>query len=128
MQRQPICGYLKNLSCNLGYLYTYELKDYVKGEQYYLMAKENNPINIQYYRDLATIYRLIEQPAKEEAILLEAKQKMPANLDVYTMLGEYYKENNNITEALAAYQQALKLEPNNEAIRQEVARLQSLLR
>ena len=112
---------------NLGYLYAYELKDYAKGEQYYLIAKTNNPTNLQYYRDLHTIYKVTQQPDKAEAVLLEAKDRMSKEIDVYTMLGEYYKERGDTAKALTAYQQALRLAPTDEALKQEVANLKAAL-
>ncbi len=109
---------------NLGELYGFQLKNYAKGEEYFLRSLANNPENIDGYAQLATLYE--SQSGKNslaEKILLQGITANPNNARLKILLGDFYETNGNKTEALKYFEAALLITPNDQALIADIARL-----
>lgn len=113
---------------NLGDLYANFLKDNVKAEENYKKAIAVNPSMIYIYRNLADLYRYnFKDTAKTEEILLagiEANKEIYSVVELYVYLGSYFAELGDKVKALKYFQEALKIEPDKEAIKEEIKNLQ----
>lgn len=79
---------------NIGNLYVYEKQEYAKGEEYYKKAVAAEPTFALAYRSLFELYTMTSYKANTTAaidILKEGLGKNPASLDLFLMLGNYYK-------------------------------------
>lgn len=117
---------------NLGDIYTLQ-KDYVNAEKIYLTIITKTPKWLSAYSNLETIYRyhLKEKYPEIEQILLTAIEKTAditeyAPVDLYSMLGSFYKRTNDIPNAIKYYEITLKIMPENEAVQRELEILKSL--
>jgi tetratricopeptide (TPR) repeat protein len=125
LQRSPenylVYGNLADLYIN--YLYDYELAvaAYWKAVNY---TQHNAQINLLYYKNLADIYsdKLISKKKEFEE---KAEQELSGKLfkdsiDFRTMLANYYNRIGDTENAIKYLEQALYLDPNNEAIKSEL--------
>lgn len=112
---------------NLGDLYSFILKDYVKGEYNFLKAISNNPGNINGYLQLATLYEYAykEKSAEVESILLLGIKSNPKDVGLKITLAQYYERNGRKADALKYFEEAFKLDPLNASLQGEIDRLKN---
>ena len=116
---------------NLAALYHFDLNQYDKAEKNYLISIANDPDDINTIRNLFEMYTTaVMDNAKAEALLLAAiedNQSEPAKaVDLYALAGSFYAENGNNAKALEYYRKVLEINPNNEPVKKEIARLEAL--
>lgn len=107
---------------NLGSLYGYELRNYPKSEQNFLKSIQNEPRNLDAYSQLVTVYETYN-PTKIEPFLLSSIKSRPNEPLLKILLGQYYAKAGNKVEALKYLEEALKLDPNNTALKAEINQL-----
>lgn len=116
---------------NLGDLYGFTLRNYQKAEEYFLKSIKNNPQNVDAYIQLVTIYTnyLKDKYSQIENLLLQGIKDVasPANYNLKIALGDFYKAIGKKDEAIKYYEEALKINPNNALLLQEVDNLKSSL-
>jgi tetratricopeptide (TPR) repeat protein len=112
---------------NLGELYGFYLKDYEKAEQNFLKSINNNPANIDGYLQLVTVYEYgyAEKAAEAENVLLLGIKSNPTDPNIKIALGEYYQKQNKISEAIKYFEEALKLNPANKMLEEEIKKLKN---
>lgn len=113
---------------NLGELYGSFTREKNKAVEYYKKAIELSPWRSQYYRSLADLY-WSDFPEKEneiEPLILEGAEKYPENKDFYTYLASYFRQKDNLAKVIYYLKLALKIEPDNEILKQELAELQGI--
>lgn len=113
---------------SLGELYASFLKDKLKAVEYYKKAIELTPWRPQYYRSLADLY-WSDFPEKEkeiESLMLRGAEKYPESKDFYTYLASYFRQENNLSKAIHYLKAALKIEPDNKTLKQELAELENI--
>ena len=116
---------------NLGNLYHYELRDYVRAEMSFLQAIKNDPHYILSYANLYDLYRLSykKDTNKAEDILQQGIKQNPKAIDLVVALATYYRDKGNVADAKTYYQRAITLatEVNNANLVQSLkAELQAL--
>ena len=116
---------------NLAALYHFDLKQYDLAEKNYLISIGNDPDDMNTIRNLFEMYfYALKDNGKAEALLLQAIEENKENptvlVDLYGLSGSFYVDTGNNQKALQYYRKALGLNPQNEAVRQEVARLETL--
>lgn len=97
-------------------------KDYLNAQKYYLQSIDINYQQYAIYIALANLYKEDwegKQYTREE-ILLKGLEKLPNGYDLFVNLGLYYKETKNLTRAIYFFQEAIKINPDNEAIQKEL--------
>jgi len=111
---------------NLGAIYSSQ-EDWENAEKIYLKIIAKTPKWISAYRDLGTIYRfhLKEKYPDMEQILLTAIEKTAditeyAPVDLYIMLGSFYRRTNDVPNAIKYYEISLKLMPENDGVKREL--------
>lgn len=109
---------------NLGDLY-YFLKNYPKAEQYFLASIDKNPKNVDAYIQLAAIYTYndFSKTALIEPLLLRGIAANPSESNLLITLGKYYQSKGNLEATRNYFEQALKLNPKNTALQQELESL-----
>jgi len=114
---------------NLGDIYSLQ-ENWTKAEEMYLTIIAKTPKWISAYSNLATIYRfhLTEKYPDMEQILLDAIKNTTdieeyAPVDLYIMLGTFYKRMENKANAIKYYEIALKIMPENETVERELDNL-----
>lgn len=113
---------------NLGELYAGFLIDKNKALENYEKAIESNPWRSQYYRSLADLY-WSDFPEKEkeiEPLMVRGAEKYPENKDFYTYLASYFAQKNNLVKAIQYLKLALKIDPDNETLKQELTELEGI--
>lgn len=106
---------------NLGNLY-YDLKNYLKAEQYFLASIDKNPKNVDAYIQLTAIYTY-NDPAKTsliEPLLLRGIAANPTETNLMIALGKYYQAKGNLGLARNYFERALKLNPKNTELEKEL--------
>lgn len=95
---------------NLGDLYHYFLKDYVKAEKYLLTALEKDPNYIMNYTNLHDLYRYSYKQDTNEAvnILLKGLKLYPNELNLLVPLATYYKDKGYKEKAIEYYDKAIE--------------------
>lgn len=116
---------------NLAALYHFDLKQYDKAEKNYLISIANDPDDINTIRNLYELYTTAAiDNAKAEALLLAAideNQSSPDKaVDLYALAGSFYAENGNNLKALEYYRKVLEINPKNEPVKKEIARLEAV--
>ena len=116
---------------NLGDIYVLQ-EDWERAEEIYLKIISKTPKWLSAYTNLESIYRfhLEEKYPEMEQILLTAIEKTAditeyAPVDLYTMLGSFYKRTEDVPNAIKYYEIALKLMPGNTAIERELETLKT---
>lgn len=111
---------------NLGDLYAFSLRDYVRGERYFLKSIELNQANVQGYLALANLYAVASfgKTGQVASILLRGIEANPGELSLITALASYYRDAGNIDKAIEYFKMALHLAPQNNAISDELAKLE----
>ena len=112
---------------NLADLYANFTEEYDKAELAYLKAVENSlgeRVNLVFYRSFYYFYYYnLEDYEKAPALLLEGIENNPNSSELPILLASFYKETGNINKAIQYYQLALKLDPTDELIAQELEKL-----
>ncbi|MBI4992181.1 MAG: tetratricopeptide repeat protein [Candidatus Harrisonbacteria bacterium] len=112
---------------NLGDLYGFYLEDYPKAESNFLKSIENNSANIDAYIQLAAIYEF-HYPEKRDQIenlFLTGIKLNPADYNLKIALGNYYKNLGRKAEALQYWGEALKLNPDNKSLQNDISNLKN---
>ena len=113
---------------NLGELYGSFWEEKSKAVDNYKKAIELYPWKSQYYRTLADLYRS-DFPDKKneiEPLMLKGMKEYPDNVDFYTYLVSYFRQENNIPKAINYLEQALRIEPDNITLKQELVELEGI--
>lgn len=128
IEKQPTNTLLLN---NLGSVYSSQEK-WEDAERIYLRIIKQTPKWISAYRDLGDIYKyhLKDKYSDMEQILLTAIEVTAditeyAPVDLYIMLGSYYKKTDNTSGAIKYYEIALKLMPENSGVQRELELLKN---
>lgn len=82
---------------------------------------KKEPQRISAYRKLVGVYAELKQPEKIKALLADAIQKTPDNIDFILMQAQYAQSIEDNQLALDNYEKALKLKPNAEFIKNNLA-------
>ncbi|MCE9643711.1 tetratricopeptide repeat protein [Candidatus Parcubacteria bacterium] len=105
---------------NIGNLYHYELKDYVRAEMNLKQAVHNDPQYLLSYLNLHDLYRLSYQQNTTKAadILQQGIKQNPKAVDLMVALATYYRSKGNLADARTYYQQAIVVatELKNDAL------------
>ena len=111
---------------NLAALYHFDLKEYDKAEQNYLISIANQPNDIPTIRNFYELYfYALKDNAKAEALLLESIKANPGVADLYSLAGSFYASIGRKDEAIKNYEKHLELNPGNEAVKRELEKLKS---
>ena len=115
---------------NLADLYANYLNNYEKAAEHYWSAVEKTNLNAQmrlaYFRNLADIYadKLIDKRQEFEEKAQDALEiDFKDSVDFLTMLAKYYKDTDQVEKSMEYLEQALILNPDNRAIKDEIERL-----
>lgn len=113
---------------NLGELYGSFWQEKLKALGYYEKAIELNPWRSQYYRSLADLYRsdFPEKKSEIEPLMLKGIKEYPDNVDFYTYLVSYFRQEDNIPKAINYLKQVLEIEPDNAFLKQELIELENI--
>ncbi len=113
---------------NLGELYGSFIGEKDKALEYYQKAIELAPWRSQYYRSLADLYwsDFPEKESEIEPLMLSGAEKYPENIDFYTYLASYFRQKDNLTKAIYYLKEALRIEPDNQTLKQELVELESV--
>ncbi len=107
---------------NLGDMHAFTLKDYSKGEEYFLSSIARNPQNVDAYIQVASIYEyhLKFKLAQTEPLLLNGINANPDDINLKIALANYYRNVGNIGLARVYLEKALELSPGNTKIKEEL--------
>ncbi len=94
---------------NLGELYHLYLKEYAKSETNYKKAISLSPKNLGLYRGLHELYRYSYKKETTLAadILKEGIVKNPEAIELMVLLGNYYRDKDDATDARVYYEKAV---------------------
>lgn len=111
---------------NLGNLYADIYKDCTEAEKYYTIAATNDPNEIGYLRNIFDFYNT-KCPNQQlaEAALKKALSIKADNVDFMVLSAEFYRDQGNNQEAIKYYEQAIKLSPQNQALKDEYNKFKS---
>ncbi len=88
-------------------------------------AKTINPKNFRAWMDIGKdLLQRNRQVPYALVCLREAAKLEPENVDAHLLLGDAYRVQGQLDKALAAYQKALKVDPDNEDALQKVLKIQ----
>jgi tetratricopeptide (TPR) repeat protein len=108
---------------NLGNTYR-DLGDYANAEAQYRQAMQLNPQLTTPYMNLASIYQyILGKPDTALQIYAEGIKNNSDYVDFYNATGAIYEQQGLKTKAIAAYQQAAKIQPGNPAATAGLKRL-----
>lgn len=111
---------------NLGNLYADVYKNCGEAEKYFKIAMANDPNEIGYLRNIFDFYhtKCPNQQLAEET-LKKALSIKPDNADFLVLSAEFYRDQGQREEAIKYYEQAIKLSPQNQALKDEYNRFKS---
>jgi hypothetical protein len=108
-----------------------------KLESFFRRTKKIDPIGNYEERKPRRIYPIISkkivQPEKKvkenmlEEILIERIAINPRDIEAYERLGDYYIENNNLSDSLECFKQVVKLSPANRKAKLNVRKIEEIL-
>jgi len=111
---------------NIGITQGFDLKNCEKAEEYLLKAIDKNSTNIDTYVQLSTIYQYTcNSLEKTKGILELGIKNNPTNSNLNVLLGNLYLKEDDSNAALNYFEKALELNPENEALKQEIENLKS---
>jgi tetratricopeptide (TPR) repeat protein len=112
---------------NLGDLYHHEFKDFNKSEENYLKAIENDSLNVFTYQNLYELYRYSykEKADLADNILLQGMDANPNDPYLVILLGRYYEETGDTSQAIIYYERALEIDPSNEELKKDLEKLKN---
>ncbi len=116
---------------DLGDTYAFKLHNFLEGEKYFEKSIEANPLFVDGYLALATLYKNKEEgfdrTMKIEEILKKGITRNGSNITLKVRLAEYYRDTGKKDEAIVAYEEVLKLNPpNRAAIEAEITALKAV--
>jgi len=109
---------------NLGELYGFNWHQFDKSEKMYLQAIANEPTDPNWYSQLSEVYK--DWPEKKELtekILLQGLAAIPDSPNLVALLAGFYKETGQTEKAIAYYEKLVKLSPDNQAAKEDLAEL-----
>src|SRR3989344_1590748 len=111
---------------NLGNLYADIYKNCAEAEKYFKIATTNDPNEIAYLRNIFDFYNT-KCPNKPlaEAALKKALAIKSDSVDFMVLSAEFYRDQGNKEEAIKYYEQAIKLSPQNQALKDEYNKFKS---
>lgn len=114
---------------NLAALYHYDLRQYDKAEENYLISLANDSSDLGTIRNLfALYYDALKDKPKAEALLLKSIEDNPGSADLYSLLAKFYEDIGLQDKALEYYQKNLELYPGNNAVAKKIEKLKSELK
>ncbi|MDX9893217.1 MAG: tetratricopeptide repeat protein [Patescibacteria group bacterium] len=112
---------------NLADLYTNFMFDKDKALAAYRTAvanSANEPINLPFYRNFYDFYRYsLNDMEGAKQVLLEAIANNPLSSELHVLLAQFYLDNDQQEQALRSFQEALKIDPDDELIKAEIEKL-----
>jgi len=112
-------GFLDNVLYLKARLY-FELKRYEEARDIYINLVNHNSENIDYIYKLACVYALNSEEFKAIEILEDINKKTPGILYIVKKLGHAYDQIRDYSKAKGYFNYALRLDPNDEIIRNRV--------
>jgi len=111
---------------SLGELYGSFMNKKVEAVESYKKAIELTPWRSEYYHSLADLYRsnFPEKEKEIESMFLSGVEQYPRTIGFYTYLASYFWQKNDLTKAIHYTKTAIKIEPDNEILKQELAELE----
>jgi tetratricopeptide (TPR) repeat protein len=106
------------LNGNIAHLYLYYLQDYKKAEEFYLkaVASAKGGNLYTYYTEMYDLYHDgLKDPQKTQDLLKKATTVIPDSSTLQQLAGRYFASIGDKAKARAYYEQALKLDPNDQA-------------
>ena len=94
-----------------------ELKKYEEAMRLYEYLLKKNPDDINYKYRLAITYGLVNRPNKAIQLLEEINEKTPGMLYVVKKLGHAYDIQKEFSKARAYFKYCLRMDPNDEIIK-----------
>ena len=82
---------------------------------------KKEPQRVSAYRELTAVYITAKQPEKVNTLLNEALQKNPDNVELLLLQAQYAQNTGNNQLALEGYEKALKLQPDSDLIKNNLA-------
>ena len=102
-----------------------KLKEYDTAIKILERAKTINPKNFRAWMDIGKdLLQRNTQVPYALVCLREASKIEPKNVEVHLLLGDAYRIQGQLDKALASYQKALKVDPDNEEALQKVLKIQ----
>lgn len=102
-----------------------KLKEYDVAIKILEKAKTINPKNFRAWMDIGKdLLQRNTQVPYALVCLREASKIEPSNVEVHLLLGDAYRIQGQLDKALASYQKALKVDPDNEEALQKVLKIQ----
>lgn len=98
----------------------FELKRYEEARDIYINLVNHNSENIDYIYKLACVYALNSEEYKAIEILEDINKKTPGILYIVKKLGHAYDQIRDYSKAKGHFNYALRLDPNDEIIRNRV--------
>ncbi|MBI2055035.1 MAG: hypothetical protein HYT39_02975 [Candidatus Sungbacteria bacterium] len=111
---------------NLGELYWHYLPDLPRSEENFRTAIKNDPSVFDAYISLSDLYRYSYKEKEDLAddVLLEGLEKNPKlERNFIAYIARYYKETGNISKAIEFYAKFSRIEPENQDVKEELAKL-----
>jgi tetratricopeptide (TPR) repeat protein len=113
---------------NLAALYHFDLMEYDKAEEQYMISVANDTDDLPTIRNFFELYHYsLKDDVKAEDLLLESIAQNPEAADLYSLTGRFYTEIDNLPKAIEYYEKHLELNPENEAAQREIERLKEFL-
>ncbi len=98
----------------------FEFKRYDEARELYKKLVDNNPDNIDYRYKLACVYALNIEEEKAIEILEHINKNTPGLLYIVKKLGRAYDQMKDYSKARGYYNYALRLDPNDEKIKNRI--------
>lgn len=113
---------------NLAALYHYDLREYDKAEEQYLVSLANDPDDIPTIRNFYELYFYdFKDNQKAEQLLLDSVEANVDSPDLLALTARFYSDTGQNEKAIEYYNKHLELRPGNEAAQKEIERLQGLI-
>jgi len=112
---------------NLGVLYMQYLPNYVKSEEMFRKALENQPNDVLTWRNFYELYKYHYADKNQAATptLEDALRVVPTDPSLWALLAQEYTDTGNKSAAIRAWQEYLKLRPGDQQATQAIRDLQS---
>src|SRR3989338_1106910 len=106
-----------------------DLEEYKKAEAAYKKIIELSPGTVTAYRNLADLYLHPELDKKDTipTIIESGLASAPNDPDLLSYLAVYYKDEKNYSKAIEYYERLIKVNPKNEAAKQDLSILKVLV-
>ncbi|PIS40652.1 MAG: hypothetical protein COT26_02220 [Candidatus Kerfeldbacteria bacterium CG08_land_8_20_14_0_20_43_14] len=110
---------------NLGDLYSNFLKEPQKAEEAYKQALRISSGYSSYYIGLGEVYLYLmpEKTSLYEQVMLDGSRRFPQDPYFISSLASYYKKSNQTQKAIEQYEKLIQLDPQDKAVREDLAEL-----